>query len=179
VADPKTKASSRHRRQSPGQYGFTLAELAVVTLLLALFASLMMPSLMRFGDGDLQRSARYLAGTVKYLYNEAALSGLEHRLIFSLDKGSYSAKVLGTDGRLQEIGGSARQRHLPQGTHIRDIHLASRGSFTSGQVTVTFQPGGWVDETVIHLAAAEGENLTLHFDPLTGTVETFNGYKEL
>lgn len=165
--------------KSTKDQGFTLAELAIVTLLLALFASLVMPQLMRFGDGDLQRSARYMAGTVKYLYNEAVLTGLEHQLIFSIDQGSYKAKVIDRDGHLREIGGRGHKRSLPAGTRIRDIQLGSRGSFNSGQVTTTFLPGGWVEETVIHLAAGPGENLTLHFDPLTGSVETFSGYQEL
>ena len=47
-------------------------------------------------------SARRLAGTVKYLFNESALDGREYRLIFDLKDATYSARRLEEDGTLTE-----------------------------------------------------------------------------
>jgi general secretion pathway protein H len=74
------------------QCGFTLIELAIVVVLLGLVAGLTLPLLGNWGQDDLPGSARRLAGTVRFLYNEAALTRNEHQLIFNLDDGSYQTK---------------------------------------------------------------------------------------
>jgi len=41
--------------------------------------------------GELAAAARRLGGTTKSLFNEAALTGREHRLVYDLERGSYRA----------------------------------------------------------------------------------------
>lgn len=159
--------------------GFTLIELAMVMVLLSLFTLLSLPVLNRLTTSDLATSARRLSGTVKYLFNEAALTGLEHRLIYDLEQGSYRAQVLDRDGTLSDVPGSRPQGTLEGDVRFRDLYLPGRGRFSTGQVTTRILPGGWIDETIIHLAADGGERLlTLHVMPLTGTTELFEGDRE-
>ncbi|PNU19836.1 hypothetical protein C2E25_10410 [Geothermobacter hydrogeniphilus] len=158
--------------------GFTLIELAIVVLLLGLFAGLSMPMLLNFGQDDLRASARRLSGTVKYLYNEAALTGLEHRLVFNLAEGSYYGQVVDRKDEIKELTGIGGRHSLAGDARFRDIYQPRRGTRNSGEVTTALLPGGWLEETVIHLAMPDGENLTLRLVPLTGTTEFFDGYRE-
>ncbi len=162
---------------SNNQHGFTLAELAVIVFIIALFAALAVPSLTGFGERDLSTAARRLAGTVKYLYNEAALEGLAHRVVFDIDKSGYAARRLEENGELVEVKGTGAGRSLPGDVRFKDIQVAGRGSFSSGTVTVEIFPVGWVEETVLHLIDNE-EELTLRIAPLTGTTEVYEGYRD-
>lgn len=156
--------------------GFTLIELAMVILLLGLFAGLSMPLLLNFGQDDLDASARRLSGTVKYLYNEAALTGLEHRLVFNLADGSYEGLVLERDGELTLMTGPGRGGHLSGDVRFRDIYQPGTGTSSQGEVTMALLPGGWLEETVLHLVDGNGENRSLRLVPLTGMTEAYDGY---
>src|SRR5210317_194715 len=83
-----------------GGAGFTLVELMVVMVLVSLFMVFSIPLFSNIGTSSLGTSARRLSGTIKYLFNESALSGLEYRLIYNLDRGTYRAQVLEADGEL-------------------------------------------------------------------------------
>ena len=163
--------------RSNNSAGFTLIEVAVVVLLIALFAGLTVPMLTGVGQDGMDASARRIAGTVRYLYNEAALTGLQYRLTFDLDDGTFGAKVLGKDGQLREITGTGAERPLKGETRFAEVWTAGRGSFTRGEVTITIYPAGWLEETVLHLKEEE-RNLTLRLMPFTGATEVYEGYRE-
>jgi len=160
------------------QAGFTLVELAIVIVLIGLMTGLLLPLFSNWGQDDLLASARRLGGTVRYLYNEAALTRSEHRLIFNFDDASYEAKWIDPKGELVAVEGSGRGGVLPGDVGFKDIVVTGRGKFSSGEVTVVFHPTGWLDETVLHLDDADDRQLTLRLAPLTGTLEIFEGYKE-
>lgn len=168
------KASSRKGRES----GFTLIEIVVVMVLISLFMVLSIPLYGNIGTGSLDTSARRLSGTIKYLYNESAISGLEYRLIYDLDRGTYRAQALEKDGALTDAQDQGRQAALKGAVRFKDLKVPGRGKFSSGQVTTRIDPSGWVEETVIHLEDGN-EVLTLRVMPLTGTTEIFQGYREL
>jgi type II secretion system protein H len=168
-----TSTAGNFNRQS----GFTLVELAIVILLIGLFAAITVPRISGSGDRDLRASARGLAGTVKYLYNEAALSGREYRLRFNIDEGTYQARRLELDGELTEVGGPGRLKRLKGETRFREIRITSKGRSTSGEVTTEIHPGGWLEETVIHLTNRD-EGVTLRINPFTGSTEVYDGFRE-
>ncbi|HKL27591.1 MAG TPA: prepilin-type N-terminal cleavage/methylation domain-containing protein [Desulfuromonadales bacterium] len=161
--------------------GFTLVELIVVVALISLFMALTIPMFGNIGTSSLDSSARRLSGTIKYLFNEAALSGLEYRLLYDLEQGTYHARVLEADGRLVEAEDQGRQAALKGSVRFRDVVVPGRGKFSMGQVTTRIDPSGWIEETIIHLddgRDADGAQLTLRVMPLTGTTEIFSGYRE-
>lgn len=160
------------------QDGFTLVELSLVVLIIGLFSLLTVPIFAGWGEGSLQSSARRLAGTVKYLYNESALQKQEFRLVFDLDKGTYRARVLEADGQLAEVGGIGRARQLKGEVRFQDVAVAGHGKFTSGEVTTVIHPVGWLEETVVHLKDEKGRALTLRLMPFTGSTEIYEGYRE-
>jgi len=169
-----TPGNSREKRVE----GFTLIELTVVVLLFSIFLVVSVPLFSRFGASDLGSSARRLSGTIKYLFNESALTGLQHRLIYNLDQGTYRALVVEADGELVEASGPGTRAKLSGDVRFQDLRVPGRGSFSVGEVTTLIYPSGWVDETVIHLSGSDGEILTLRVMPLTGTTEVLKGYRE-
>ena len=166
-------------RKTSRQDGFTLVELGVVVVLLALFAIFTIPLFSATGTSDLGYSARRLSGTIKYLFNESALTGREHRLIYNLDRDTYRGRIVEADGEIVDLPGFGKETSLAGDVSFRDVQLPGRGTFTSGEVTVRIYPSGWVEETGVHFEAGSGDVLTLHVMPLTGTSEIFEGYKTL
>lgn len=161
------------------QRGFTLIELALVIVLISLFALLTLPVFSGSSGHDVQRSARKLSGTIKYLFNEAALTGRQHQLLYDLDRSFFLAHSLDADGNLLEMGRWSKKTYLPDQVRFSALQLPGRGRFTTGQVTVRIQPSGWVEETIIQLSNEDDFALTLHVNPLTGSTEIFKGKRLL
>lgn len=160
------------------QAGFTLIELVIVVFLLGLFSALVMPRLPGIGEDGLKASARRIAGTVKYFFNEAALSGRPHRLEFNLDEGTFRVRRLDADGTLVELSGTGKEQRLKGNVRFRDVTIPGRGAFSLGEVITEIQPVGWMEETVVHLEEEDGRELTLRISPYTGTTEVLDGYRE-
>jgi competence protein ComGC len=157
--------------------GFTLVELAVITFIIGLMLSLVVPLLGKPGDADLRTSGRRLAGTIKYLYNQAVLDKLNHRLTFDLDHGFYRVTRQEENGEWKPLPDRRWEAGLPGAVIIKKIWIKGRGSFTSGEVAVQIYPEGWLDETVLHLQ--EGKyKLTLRLSPLTGKTEFYEGHRD-
>lgn len=164
--------------RSNSQAGFTLIEIALVVVLLGLMAGLTMPMISGLEPDHLNASARRLAGTVKYLYNEAAMTGLEHRIVFDLDHGSYRTVKLSAGGEVQEMKGVAASHKLGAGVRFEAIYQPRHGEFHDGKVTMSILPGGWIDETILHLSNEDKRKLTLRLVPLTGLTEIYDGYRD-
>lgn len=157
--------------------GFTLIELCVVLFLIGLFSALLIPRLDRFGQGELDASARRLRGTIRFIFNEAALTGREHRLTYDLERGTYRATILRPGGELVELQGPGREARLPAGVRFQDLTLRGRGTFSTGEITMRVHPTGWLEETVIHLQDESGAQRTLRLAPLSGIADIYQGYK--
>ena len=155
--------------------GFTLIELAVVVLLLALFGAFTLPLASRIGRDDGTVTARRIAATVKYLFNEAALSGLEHRLIFDHDRGRFAVTRIEVDGALVELVRPSARLALPEGIAVKDIAFRERGALATGVTVIRFFPAGYLEESLIHFSAS-GRIVTLILHPLTGITEVAEGY---
>ncbi|PLX93058.1 MAG: hypothetical protein C0620_08255 [Desulfuromonas sp.] len=160
------------------QQGFTLVELSIVVALLSLFAVLSIPLLSTVAENNLNHSARRLAGMVKYLYNETALTATRHRLVFDLDSNQCRVEQLSDLDEWQPPEGRVRSYTLPANIDIKDIWMAQRGKATTGTVTILFHQQGWLPETTIHLQQDNGKELSLHLLPFTGTTEIKEGYQE-
>ena len=159
--------------------GFTLVELVVVLFLIGLFSALTLPMLTGFGADDLNLSARRIAGTVKYLFNEAALTGRVYRLSYDLDRKTYDAREQNADGELVPLTGPlGALRHLEGKVRFEDIAVAGRGTTNAGTVSTDIHPEGWLPETTVHLKNDKGRQLTLHILPYTGTTEVYDGYRD-
>ncbi|MEW6427401.1 MAG: hypothetical protein AB1568_05130 [Thermodesulfobacteriota bacterium] len=160
-----------------GNRGGTLVELAMVLVVIGLLMTLVLPLFARVGDADLRAAGRRLAGTVKYLYNEAALEKCLYRLTFDLDHATYRADRQLPGGEWRPLPGRGGQTRLPDAVAIAAMVVKGRGTFTSGSVSLRIYPMGWLDEAVLHLRQG-GYRQTLRLAPLTGTTEFYDGHRE-
>lgn len=157
--------------------GFTLLEMSIVLFIIALAVTLVLPLLGKVGDADLHSAGRYLAGTIKYVYNEAVLEKTAFRLVFDLDHNSYQVERQDKSGKWAKLPGRMGERKLPDSVVLARIAINGRGSFTSGEVKVQIYPTGWLDEAALYLQEGKYKQ-TLRISALTGTTEFYNGFRD-
>ena len=158
--------------------GFTLIELMVVLFLIALFSALVIPRLPDLDAGGPARGARRIAGMTKFLYNEAALSGREHCLLFDLDANALRPRTLSASREVVAVKGLAEETTLPAGVKLLDVAVAGQEKVSSGTTTMAIAPSGWLPQTIIHLESSNRQILTIRLLSYTGSAEVYEGYRE-
>ncbi len=81
------------RERTDSARGFTLIEVMVVVVIVALVTVLSVVGLRSFAKTDLRSSATRMAGSIRYLFDRASTSGKVHRLVLDFDTGKYWAEV--------------------------------------------------------------------------------------
>lgn len=79
-------ASERRRR---GQAGFTLIELVVVMVVMAVITTSVVVGIGNIRGANVQSEAGQLGIAIRYLYNLSVLNGRNYRLVLDLDSGSW------------------------------------------------------------------------------------------
>jgi prepilin-type N-terminal cleavage/methylation domain-containing protein len=169
-----TRATSEAGRR--GGRGFTLIELAVVLLILAVLLSFVTPRLFALGQARREAAARRLATLLGYLHDEASLRGRTYRLTLDFDDARYEVRAMteskepGTaDDFVEEWGPLARDEILPEGVRIAAVETPTLLA-SSGTVDLFFHPESDEPGAKITLAdEAEGVSV-LVFDGVTGHV---------
>lgn len=85
-------ASQPPAREQP-QQGFTLIEVMVALMVIALIASLGVKGFRAITKSDLRAATTHLSGAVRYLFDRASITGKYHRLVIDLTDGRYWAEV--------------------------------------------------------------------------------------
>ncbi len=154
---------------SSNRQGFTLVELIVVIVILAVIGTISVPLLFNRLGTDERATLRRIVGTVKELYNEATLTRDEHQLEFDLDRHTikaYRLRAVAAD----RVEKEPFRREIPLAPlTLQRIEVEGQGSFRSGQVTVRIFPLGWMEQTRLYVRHADGRDIQLIFSPLTGT----------
>lgn len=160
--------------------GFTLIELSIVILIIAIVARMTIPRIRSIVGAELTAATRRLANTTRYLYEEAALRGTVLELYFDLDRQEYwVAHVEEATGSLvEDTDILARRVQLPKDVHIVDVVVPGVGKMAQGLVPTRFYPEGYADRSVIHVADEEGHAYTLRIDPIRGRAEVSEGYED-
>lgn len=163
--------------------GFTLLELSIVLLVLAIAASFVIPRLRDAQSAALQASAARLAATARLLYEEAAFRRTPMRLNLDLDKQVYWVTVLRDDLETPEFVPDAamltRPVALPDAVVFADVVLPALGTVKEGIVFAQFFPEGYADPLLVHLMNRRNEYATMAIEPLTGRTRVGDGYIDL
>lgn len=77
------------RSRRAGQSGFTLMEIIVAMVLVLALVSIAMPYVGSALGVQVKSTARQLAGTMRFLYDEAGIKSTNFRMVFNLDRHSY------------------------------------------------------------------------------------------
>ncbi len=151
--------------------GFTLVELLVVTLLLAVlltFASVKWQGLFSKGPENFLESFSLEV----MLLREEAISNYEERAI-QFDFSSNALYV----GAPDRITGFLRARELPvpEDYTLKDIVLNGE-KFSTGKPMMRFFSSGVADRVLLHVSARGDRYVTIALNPLTAKVTGENGY---
>jgi len=159
--------------------GVTLIELSAVLLIVAVILAFFTPQFRDLTEYQIKSSSRRLAGTIKYLFTEAAIRHTYYRLNYDLKNGEYWVTYLDEAKQFKDdLSIFSSRVRLPGSIHFEDIVTQSQGKVYEGETFTQFFPHGWVEETIIHLGDKRGRNYSLLIMPLSGKVRIYDRYVE-
>lgn len=171
------------RRRKADSEGFTLLELVVVVVILALVLSLLTPRIQSaLTGGDMRFAARMFISEIRKYRGEAAHTRTEQTMVIDIKENAvYSLEVpsagQGDSGRV--VWGEEKKRNyreLPKGVRVEDVVILDLGKKQEGEARIRFFPNGTIDNSLIHLRSETGEVYTLEVNPLTGNVLIHDSY---
>ena len=156
--------------------GFTLAELAVVLVLIGITLSVVLPRLGAVQHEErLKAAVRRLAGLALEAHSQALTEARPWFLCLDLDQNrSWLATV--RPGREGEAGRESRFFSLPEGVVFRDAVHPLKGLVRNGRVSFGFWPRGGSEPGEIHLRSTDGPEMTVFLRPYLGRTEINAGY---
>ncbi|MBI2336864.1 MAG: prepilin-type N-terminal cleavage/methylation domain-containing protein [Deltaproteobacteria bacterium] len=83
----------RQVKPNPNNQGLTLIEIMVVIALVATIMALGVTVITDVSDSDLKEASSRLSGTLKYVFNEAAIQKKYYRIVIDLDSQQYYAEA--------------------------------------------------------------------------------------
>lgn len=161
------------------QAGFTLIEIMVVLVILAMTAALVLPRLPDTEAGKVKSSARNLASGIRFLNDRAIMTKGVYRLRLSLSDGSATISQISPTGLETAPDDQFMNRSMiEEGVAIEDVTDPQLGTVTEGQVLLHFGPGGNRDPFIIHLKGGT-QQYTVIVYPSGGKVQVLEGYQEM
>jgi general secretion pathway protein H len=90
--------TSTQQRDSLGSarrasHGFTLIEVMVALMVVALIATIGVKGFRTVTKGNLREGSAHMAGAIRFLFDRASITGKYHRLVIDLNEGRYWAEV--------------------------------------------------------------------------------------
>ena len=163
----------RHRRSA----GFTLIELALVLVIIAIILSFVTPRLMELGRARREAEAQRLAALLGYLHDEASLRGRTFRLRLDLGASRYEVAAapaataeVDEETYAEEWAPLARSATLPSGVAVESVETATTFA-SSGVVDLFFHPESDSPGARITLVDEHGGTSRLVLDGVTGRVD--------
>ena len=156
---------------------FTLIELTIVVLIMALSMTIVLPRLNAGSDqlSLLRTSVKRIAGIAEYAQQKAAISHLTHYLNIDLEKGMYWVTSKGHDGIDTLVKSQFNlSGTLPDGIKFADVKLRGNDTYFLGNtIAIGFSPQGWADPAEISMTCATGEAINIVIEEFSGQIETY------
>ncbi len=172
----------RRGRQVGNTAGFTLIEISLALVIMAIMLTLLLPRMRDPARAELVSQGRRLVMTFQLLRSEAVLNGVAYRLNYDLTQQRYwvtADEGADLEELVHSLGGLARGTQLKDPVGFADIVMPTlAGKVNQGQIYTVFYPDGSVDPTVIHLASPR-EAYTLWLNPMNGRLNMAAGYHEV
>jgi prepilin-type N-terminal cleavage/methylation domain-containing protein len=159
--------------------GFTLLELVVVIGLLGLMLVVTVPRFRQtLTTNELKASARKIVALVREVRDRATRDHKDYRLHIDIGANRFWMVV---DGATAEGATLAKENgfNLPTGVRLLDVWLQSRGKQTAGEAVIRFSSKGYVEQSVLHLGADDGDRMSLLLTPFLGEIKIYDGYREV
>ena len=159
--------------------GFTLLELMIVMVIIAVMTSFAIPSLRTSLYSDqLKTTARRVIGLVSEASQEAIRTQTVHLLSFDLEQNRIWLTASKT-GKLDDDKESNQKLTVPESVRIVDIESDHGGKRSGGTTEIRFSKQGYVDKTLIHLRSDDGRDLTIMLSPFLAVTRVYDSYYEL
>lgn len=159
--------------------GFTLLELMIVMVIIAVMTSFAIPSLRTSLYSDqLKSTARRVIGLVSEASQEAIRKQAVHTLSFDLEQNRIWLTSKKT-GKVDEEKENRQKLTVPGSVSIVDIESVSGGKRSQGTTEIRFSKQGYVDKTLIHLRADDGRDMTVMLSPFLAVTRVYDSYLEL
>jgi type II secretion system protein H len=178
--------------QSAGRSAFTLVELMVVLVLIAILSAVILPEMRgTFEDALLKSTSRQLMNAFSIAYSRAVTTGVSHRLRLDSRGGRFQLEekgagvgrtagylpvtdVQGSTGKLDSRISVALRKGDATGTSdIREktgMPSAQANLDRDSAETITFNPDGTTEACAIELKDRAGFRLGLEINPITARV---------
>lgn len=159
--------------------GYTLIELAVVVILIGLFLGLGIPRFQyAIVTDDLKAATRRIVGVVKGLRNEAIREQKIYIFYLDLEANRLWVELAGMEEEERALA-QERAFQFPQSVRILDVWCRGKGKKENGEVAIQFSKKGYVEQTVIHLGAEDGREVSLVLSPFLGTIKIYDKYVDI
>ena len=140
--------------------GFTLLELVLVLLVIAIAAATVAPSLRGWTRGQQARdSAEQFVALTRWARSQAITQSATYRMTIDPTSGSYQLTLHNpTTGEFAALGSSwGRTFNVPEGTQIE---LSDPPGGTSGSA-INFYPTGRIDPAKIRITSQDGDRIEI------------------
>ncbi len=155
--------------------GYTLIELSVVVLLIGLMLLIAVPRVRdTLFDDDLKASARRFISSARELRNESVREQTDYILHVDLANPAFWVYPADTTAEKRSELRKAAFR-FPGGVRIAGIRQADGERRTEGEALIHFFRRGYVEPTVVHLAAGE-RVFTLVLNPFLPAMTVYENY---
>lgn len=166
-------------RKLKSQSGFTLLELMVVVVIMALAAALVIPRLPQTEGTKLKDSARNIASVIRFLNDRAAVTKASYRLHLDLTENNLTVAKLSEKGEeLPPDDQFLNRKFIDEGITIEDVTSARLGKVTEGGASFLIGSRGMAEPLLVHLKGGTKEFTVIAY-PFGGKVEVLEGYQEL
>jgi general secretion pathway protein H len=163
-----------------GESGFTLIEMVVVLVILAMAAAIVIPRLPDTRGAALGSSARNLATFIRYSEDQVTLSRQPLRIRLSPGTGNISVFTVSQSGtELPPKDPFFSRPVLADGITFSDIQLPRLGTVNSGELMLDIGPAGLSDFVTFHIKNENGIEMTVMAFPVGGRVKVEEGRKEI
>lgn len=159
--------------------GFTLIELAVVILIIAMAAALVIPRLPAPEGMKLKSSARNLASGIRFLNDQAIVTKGRYVLHMNVgESGIRIARVSAAGDEMPADDQFMNRQLIDNDVVIEDVITSDLGKVSDGELVVRFGPNGNEQFLTLHLKAGDKE-MTVYAFPNGGKVRVVDGYQTL
>jgi prepilin-type N-terminal cleavage/methylation domain-containing protein len=192
------------QRRARGSNAFTLVEILVVMVLIAILAAMIIPEMKgTYEDAMLRSTSRDLVNAFSVAYSRAVSLNQLHRVRFDSRTGHYMvetrargtgdrnprfvpvADVAGAQGELDRRisvqvrqGGSGLHGAVAHEDTAPDASGEPTPSTNIARDTISFYPDGTADAAEVVLRDRAGFRLVLRINPITARVRTFEPARE-
>lgn len=164
-------------RPYSSQKGFTLLELILVMVIIAVTMGLILPRLPDVAGMKINRRARQVGMLVKLTRERAVALRRYYRLEVDLDASTLRASYFGPENTYVEDD-DLRVLELPGPIRIVDIVTSGGGKISEGSGEIHFSPKGMIEPSAIHMTDGSDKTITIQPGVLSGSIRVENGYVE-